>query len=190
MHPAPHRVAEQDTPFAGGPQVPSGISLVERVAALEQGTLPAVRGDAKVFIRQQGGDPSSWRAVQKTDLDEERFVDFLNGVGLFREGGGERVYPHRPALIFLDDGQQQLAVDVIETVLVDLEHLQGGLRRRFVNLPAAANLGVVPNAAKKAICDAGCPARAAGDLEAPSSSTATPRISADRSTMICRSACV
>jgi hypothetical protein len=44
-----------------------------------------------VFVGEAGGDAAAGGAVEEADLDEERFVDFFEGVFFFGECGGERV---------------------------------------------------------------------------------------------------
>src|ERR1035441_4977044 len=101
-------------------------SLGEKRAPLEQRLLPSrIRAwplDAEVFICQMCCHPSARRPVEETNLDEEWLVDFLDRVWLFGERRRQGVHAHRPALVFLDDGQQQLAVDLVEAVAIDLEH--------------------------------------------------------------------
>src|SRR5207248_11254452 len=53
------------------------------------------------------------------------------------------------ALVFLDDRQQQLAVDVIETVAVNFQHLERGLSGGQVDLAGAAHLRVIPHPAQQ-----------------------------------------
>ena len=72
---------------------------------LKEGTLPAIRRDPEVLIRELRCNPSSRSPIQKSDLDEKRFINFLDRVRLFGEHGRQRPYTHRTTLILLDDGQ-------------------------------------------------------------------------------------
>ena len=110
------------------------------------------------------GHSSARRAVEKADLDEERLVDFFDRVRLLGQRRRQRVHAHRPALVLLDDGQQQLAVDLVEAVAIDFQHLQRRLRRRLVDLARAAHLGVVAHAPQQAVGDARRAAAARGNL--------------------------
>src|SRR5882762_7329336 len=107
------------------------------VKGLEQRSLSSVRCDAEVLIGEHGSHAPSGSAVQEADLDQKRFIDFLDSIGLFRERGGQRVHSDRAALILLDDRQKELAVHLIEAVLIDFQHLQRGLRGGLVDLPAS-----------------------------------------------------
>src|ERR1039457_7728138 len=113
----------------GGPQANATLRrnpLGEKRAPLEQRLLPSrIRAwplDAEVFICQMCCHPSARRPVEETNLDEEGLVDLFDRVGLFGERWRQRVHAHRAALILLDDGQQQLAVNLVEAVAIDLEH--------------------------------------------------------------------
>src|ERR1039457_7020170 len=75
--------------------------------------------DTEMLIRQMGRHSPARGAIEKANLNEERLVDFFDGVGLFGQGGCQRVQAHRAALVFLDDGEQQLAVDSVEGRAVD-----------------------------------------------------------------------
>src|ERR1035441_3952280 len=137
-----------------GPQANATLRrnpLGEKRASLEQRLLPSGIGawplDAEVFICQMCCHPAAWGAIEKANLDEEWLVDFLDRVRFFGERRRQGVHAHRPALVFLDDGQQQLAVDLVEAVTIDLEHLQRGLGGWLVDLARAAHLRVVAHPA-------------------------------------------
>src|ERR1035437_4901552 len=68
-----------------------------------------------------GGYASAGGAVEEADLDEEGFVDLLQRVLLFGQGGGECVEADRDAVVLLDDGAQEAAIELVEAVGVDLE---------------------------------------------------------------------
>ena len=70
------------------------------------------------------GDPAAGSAVQKADLDQKGLVDFFDGVGLLGERRAERVQAHRAALVLLDDGEQQFAVDFVEAMAINFEHAE------------------------------------------------------------------
>jgi hypothetical protein len=118
-----------------------------------------------VIVSELSGDASAGSAVQESDLDEERLVDFFDGVRFFSKNGAERVEADGASLIFLDDGEEELAIDFVEAVAIDLEHAEGGLRGGEIDGSGGANLSVVANAAKKAVGDAGSAAGAARDFK-------------------------
>src|SRR5215470_18796798 len=134
-------------------------------ARLEQRALPAIRRDAKVFVCKLCRYPAARSTVQKSYLNEKRLVDLFDRVRFFGEGGGKCVHANRPALILLNDRQQQLAINLVETVTVHFEHLQRGLRRRQIDLPSAAHLRVIAHPTEKAIRNSWRSPRPAGDLQ-------------------------
>ena len=101
---------------------------------LEQRRLAAGHGQTEVFVCEPCCYAAAWGAIEKPDLDEERFVDFFECVFFFSQGCGQRAQTHRAATVFVDDRQQQLAVDLIEAVRVNLKHGQRGVCRGAVDV--------------------------------------------------------
>src|SRR5215469_809715 len=122
-------------------------------SALPQSRVPSSvvrRVEAEVAVRAFSRHASAGRPVQKAVLDQKRLVDVFDGVLLFADRGGDAPDADGTAAELVDDRTQQLAVDLVESVLVDFEHLQG--RTRDVERDAAvrANLRVVANAPQQA----------------------------------------
>ena len=69
-------------------------------------------------------DPSARRPLDEAELEQVRLVDVLDRVRLLAERDRERRQADRPAVEALDDRAQQLAVDPLETRLVDVEQLE------------------------------------------------------------------
>ena len=107
-----------------------------------------------MLICQMSSHPPSRRPIQEANLNEERFVDFFNRIRLLGQHGSQRIYPDRPALIFLDYGQKQLAVNLIETVAIHFQHLEGLLRRRFIDLARTPHLRIVAHPPQQAVGNA------------------------------------
>ena len=128
-------------------------------------------------------------ALEKADLDQEGLVDVLDRVLFLADRRGDRVEADRAAAELLDDRAQQLAVDLVEAVLVDLEQLERRVRDVERDRAVGAHLRVVAHAAQQAVGDARRAARAAGDLARPRRRrSARPRIRAERRTISSRSA--
>src|ERR1700678_4533040 len=119
-----------------------------------------------MFVGQGGGDAAAGGAVEQAELHEVGLVDFLDGVFFLAEGGGEGVEADGAAGIFLDDGQEQVAVDVVEAVLVDAEHGQGVAGDGQIDETFSADFSEIADAAEQAIGDARGAAGAAGDFGA------------------------
>ena len=107
-----------------------------------------------MFVGEAGGDAAAGGAVEEADLDEEGFVDLFEGVLLFGQCGGEGVEADRPAVVLLDDGAEETAVEFVEAVRVDFEQGERGLRGGAVDDAGGADLGVVADAAQQAVGDA------------------------------------
>src|SRR6188472_3393339 len=95
-----------------------------------QSRIPPGRLEPEVAVRPGGRHTAARGAIQETNLDQKRFVNVLDRVFLFTDGRGNRVQSHGPAAKLLDDRLQQLAIHVVETVLVDFQKLQAGGRHR------------------------------------------------------------
>ena len=67
---------------------------------LKQRCLAAGHGEAEVLISKARGHASARRAVEESDLDEEWFVDFFQGVLLLGQGCGQRAQADRAAVVF------------------------------------------------------------------------------------------
>src|SRR5207248_11118020 len=89
----------------------------------------------------------------------------FDGIRLFRKSSSQRIHSDWATLKFFDDGQQQLAINVVETVLVDFEHLQRRLRSGLIDFAVPANLGIIAHAAQQTVRDAGCSTTTAGDFQ-------------------------
>src|SRR5437763_10588587 len=104
-----------------------------------------------MFVSQSSGDASPGGAVEKSNLNEKRLVNFFKGIWLFRQGCSQSVQAYRATAIFLNDGQHQAAVNLIEPMLIHLEHVEGGLGCGLVNSSVAAHLGKVTHPAQQTV---------------------------------------
>src|ERR1700739_723972 len=95
--------------------------------ALEQAVLALGEFATEIFVGSRGGDTSAGRAVEHADLHEIGLVHFLYGVFFFAESGSESADTYRTAGIFIEEGEEEVAVDFIEAVLIDAEHFESFL---------------------------------------------------------------
>ena len=70
-----------------------------------------------------GCHPPARRALQEAFLDQERLVDVLERAAILADRRRDRLDPGGPALVVLDQRGQDLAVDLVEAELVDLERI-------------------------------------------------------------------
>ena len=103
----------------------------------------------QVGERQVGGDATTGRALDKTFLDEERLIHFLDGAGILVESCCKSRQSHRAATKLVDDGGEQLVVNLIETISVDIKSLEGISGYVGVDLAVAFHLGEVAHAAQQ-----------------------------------------
>ncbi len=103
-------------------------------------------------------------ALDETLHDEEGLVDLLDGACILTNGGGNGGDAHRTALELVDDGEQDLVVDLVETILVDVQGREGYLRNLGVNLSVAFHLGEISHTAQQGVGDTGRTSGTACDL--------------------------
>ena len=117
-----------------------------------------------MLIGEAGGDAAAGGAVEEADLDEEGLVDLFEGVLLFGERGGEGVEADGAAIVFLDDGAEEAAVEFVEAVGVDFEHFEGSHGGGTVDFPLGSYFRKITDAAEEAVGDAGCASGTHGDF--------------------------
>src|SRR5437867_10558667 len=69
---------------------------------------------AEVLVGAAGRDPAAGRAVDEADLQQVRLIDVLDRVGLLADGRREGADADRPSPELVDDGEEQLAVHLVE----------------------------------------------------------------------------
>src|SRR3982751_2624420 len=89
------------------------------------------------------GNTPARRTLQKSVLDEERLVDFLERARILADRGGDGADADRPAVELLDDGLEDARVHVVESELIDLEELQRVGGDFAIDYSARAYLGEV-----------------------------------------------
>ena len=104
------------------------------------------------------------RALEEAELQEVGLVDVFDGVGFFRNRGGDGADADGAAAELLDDGVEDLDVDLVEALVIDVEAAEGGAGAIAGDHAAGHDLGVVAHAAQEAVGDAGRAAGAAGDF--------------------------
>ena len=79
---------------------------------------------AELLVRQLGRDAALRGALEVTFLNQERLVDFLDGVRFFAHRHGEGIHADRPTAELVHERFQNALVHLVEAVLVDLQHRQ------------------------------------------------------------------
>src|SRR5262245_12446835 len=107
-----------------------------------------------MFVRELSRDAAAGRALEKTDLEEIRFVNIFDGVNFLAQNGGDRIHANRPPAEAFDDGAEKLSIDVVEAVFIHIEKLQRIERDRRGNFAVAFNVGIIANSLQQAVRDA------------------------------------
>ena len=102
-------------------------------------------------VGKVGGFPSSRSALQETLLDKEWLVDLLQRAGILAKSRGNSGQSHRATLEFVDDGQQDAVVDLVEAIAVDVKGLQGMAGYVDVDKPVALHHREISHASQERI---------------------------------------
>src|SRR5437773_2761121 len=140
------------------------LQLAYLAGDLEQRLLAPLCRDFQVLQRPVCHTPPARGTVEKADLHQVRLVQLLDGIPLLSERGRDGVHSHRPAFELLLDGQENLAVQLVESVTVDLEPLEMTLGDGARDAPVVLDLGEIAHALQETVGDARGAAGTAGDL--------------------------
>ncbi len=95
------------------------------------------------------------RAVQKTDLNQERLVDLFERVFLFSQRGGQRAKADRTTVVLLNDGEQTACGSISSKPCASTPSMVSrSVGRRPVDGSRAAYLRIVAHAPQQAVGDA------------------------------------
>src|SRR4051812_39805204 len=97
------------------------------------------------------GNTPARGTLQKSVLDEERLVDFLERSRILADRRGDGTDAHRPAVELLDDGLEDPRVHVVEPELIDLEQLQRVGGDFAIDRSARPYLGEVADASQQPV---------------------------------------
>jgi hypothetical protein len=128
-----------------------------------------------------------WRAVEQAELHQIGFVDFLDGIFFLADGSRNRAESDRAAGIFLQNREHEVAVDFVEAVLIDASICSASLATASVMWPCARTCAKSRARRSSRLATRGVPRLRRAISKAPSSSTAIPRIDAERRTIVTRS---
>ena len=98
-----------------------------------------------------GGHASACRAHHVTLLYQVGLDDIHDRVGFFADRSGDRLQPDGAAVELLDDGLQDPSVHLVQTVLVDVQEGEGGLRHLFVDDTLGFHLGIIPDPLQESV---------------------------------------
>ena len=115
-----------------------------------------------MLVGEGGGFATTGGALDEAFLDEVRLVDILDGAGVFAEGGGDVGEADGTSIELVDDGGEELVVDLVEAVLIDAEGFEGVFGNLDVDGVFAHHHGEVAHAAQQGVGDTRCATTAEG----------------------------
>ena len=89
------------------------------------GRLCAIHAASQVLVSQFCHFTSARCAPNEAFLYEERLIHLLHRAGVLAHGGGYGGDAHGATLELVDDGKQNFVVNLVESVLVDVQSLEG-----------------------------------------------------------------
>ena len=134
---------------------------------LSEDRLLAVGGEgglAEVLVGERGGFAATRGAFDEAFFDEVRFIDVLDGAGVFAHGGCNRIESDRSTTELIDDGQQEFVIDLIEAEGIDIECFEGVLGDLEVDLAVTFDLREVTYASQECVRYTGRTTRTTGNL--------------------------
>ena len=127
------------------------------LAVAEGGFAQMAVGEFRSFTATGG-------ALDEALLDEVGFVNVLYRTGIFAHGRSDGIEAHGSAAELIDDGEQQLVINLVETEGVDIEGLQGILSDIEVDTAVTLDLGEVAHTTQQGVGDTRRTTTAAGYL--------------------------
>ena len=107
---------------------------------------------------------ASRRALDETLHDEERLVNLLYGAAILAYCRGNGAYAYRTATELVDDGGENLVVNLVQAILIDVERLERHLGNIVSDGSVALYLGEITHSSQQGIGDTRGSARTAGDF--------------------------
>ena len=119
---------------------------------------------AQVLVGQLGDLAATGRALEEALLDEEGLVHLFQRAGVLADGCGDGAEAYGSATKLVDDGAEDLVVNLVEAVAVDVECFEGIACYLHVDGAGALDLCEVAHAAQQGVGDTGGATAAAGNL--------------------------
>lgn len=104
-----------------------------------------------MLVSERCGHAAARCALDESLHDEERLVHLLDGSGILADGRSYRRHSHGTPAELVDDGQENLIVGFIESVLVDIQSLESHLRYLARDASVALYLRKVAHTAQQRV---------------------------------------
>src|ERR1700760_4000406 len=119
----------------------------------------------EVLVGPPGRGATARRALDQAALQQVGLVHVLDRVLLLPDRHRERRQTDRTATELVADRVQDLTIETVETLVVDLEHVQRRAGDLVGDDAAVADLGVIADAAQQPVGDPRRASAAAGDRD-------------------------
>src|SRR4030095_2187262 len=106
-----------------------------------------------MVIGKFGCHAAARSTLQEADLEEIRFVHVFDCVDLLTEDSGNRVDADGTSAETFDNCAKQLPIDVVETMLVDIEELQRIASNRSRDFAGSFDFREIAAAFQQPVCD-------------------------------------
>ena len=100
-----------------------------------------------MLVSERCDHASALRSLDESLHDEIRLVHFLDGARVLAYGGGYGADANGTSVELVNDGQEYLVVNLVETILVDVERRE----RRAISMAASSSIGTRIMAAERFI---------------------------------------
>ena len=124
----------------------TGTFNIQHLTLLKQVSLhniACIRISAEMLVGKRRCHSASRRALDETLHDEERLVNLLYGAAILAYCRGNSAYAYRTATELVDDGGENLIINLIQAILVDIECLERHLGNIVSDGSVALYLGEI-----------------------------------------------
>ena len=104
-----------------------------------------------MLIGKLGGHSASWRTLDEAFHDEEWLVNLLYGAAILAYCRGNGAYAYRTSTELVDDGGENLIINLIQAILVDVERLERHLGNLVGNGSVALHLSEIPDSSEQRV---------------------------------------
>src|SRR4030095_8952900 len=130
------------------------VRVVIAIMDSEQSRRGVLEGNAEMFVGETRHDSAAGRRWKEADLQQIRLVHVFDRIDFFAKDGRNRAHSDRSAIESLDDRAKQLAVDIVEALLIDIQQLQRAASHLRGDFSVAFPPGIAANTLQQTVGDA------------------------------------
>src|SRR6266850_516862 len=129
-------------------------AVIDRRYSSEKPGLRRTVRNPQMLVCEPGCDAAPGSALKEADLKQIGFVNVFDGIDFFAQDSGDRVDAHGAATESFDDSAQEFPVDVVETVLINVEEPEGVAGNGSRDLAGSLHLRIISSSLQQAIRNA------------------------------------